>query len=491
MIGAILFVSLIIITGRNNLCFKGGIMNQLSTSALLLKNIVTVNNTLLKLVLLSIFISSVLTLKAQVSETPKTTVTSVAEGWANNSVNAVVFRKNSLVTYKDTQYIAFYDNDRYVIVGKRRSGAGKWEIRKSQYQGNAADAHNMISLMVDDNGYLHLAWDHHNNPLRYCRSAQPGSLELTDKMPMTGKVENKVSYPEFYKLPSGDLIFLYRDGGSGQGNLVINSYSIRTKQWRQLYSNLINGQGQRSAYWQACVDTKGTIHLSWVWRETPDVASNHDMCYARSTDYGKTWEKSTGEKYQIPVSASTAEYAFKVPQKSELINQTSMVADAAGHPYIATYWRDSGLLVPQYRIIYKDGSQWISRNPGFRKTTFSLSGGGTKAIPVSRPQIITWQSGKTLSAALIFRDEERGSKASAAITTDISKGNWKVIDLTTTSVGSWEPSYDTELWKDKGILNLFIQKVEQLDAEGKANVAPQMVQVLEWNPKATSSKGKK
>ncbi len=143
---------------------------------------------------------------------------------------------------------------------------------------------------------------------------------------MTGKVENKVSYPEFYKLPNRDLIFFYLDGGSGQGNLVINHYSIRTKQWTQLHSNLINGEGQRSACWYACFDTKGTIHLSLVRHETPDVAF-------------------------------TAEYAFRIPQKSELINQTSMVADAAGHPYIATYWRDSGSLVPQYRIVYNNGSK--------------------------------------------------------------------------------------------------------------------------------------
>ncbi len=443
--------------------------------------VIELNSVVIKVVAV-ILIASHLTLQAQVSVPSKITVTPVAEGWANNSINAVVFRKNSLVSFKDTQYIAFYNNDRYVMLGKRKLGGKQWQLQQTKYQGNTSDAHNMISLMVDGDGYLHLAWDHHNNPLRYCKSIKPGSLELTDKMPMTGKVENKVTYPEFYKMPGGNLLFFYRDGGSGQGNLVLNSYNTAAKQWTQLHSNLIDGEGERSAYWQACVDVKGTIHLSWVWRETPDVASNHDVCYARSNDGGITWEKSTGEKYQIPVTASTAEYAFKVPSQSELINQTSMVADAAGHPYIATYWRDSGSSVPQYRVIYKYGVQWKSENLRFRKTPFSLSGGGTKAIPVSRPQIIAWQSGPSLSAALIFRDVERGSKASAAITTDISKGNWKVINLTATSVNSWEPSYDTELWKDKHILHMFIQKVEQIDAEGKANVAPQMVQVLEWKP---------
>jgi hypothetical protein len=35
----------------------------------------------------------------------------------------VVFRKNSLVTHGDTQFIAFYDKDRHVVLGKRKLGA--------------------------------------------------------------------------------------------------------------------------------------------------------------------------------------------------------------------------------------------------------------------------------------------------------------------------------------------------------------------------------
>ncbi|MDQ3846635.1 MAG: BNR repeat-containing protein [Bacteroidota bacterium] len=406
----------------------------------------------------------------------------VDSGWANNSVNTVVFRKNSLVTYKDTQFISFYDAQRYVVLGKRKLGTTRWQLQRTPYQGNTADAHNTISMMVDGDGYLHIAWDHHNNPLHYCRSVRPGSLELTAQMSMTGKVENSVSYPEFYRMPNGDLLFFYRDGGSGRGNLVINQYNKRTKQWVQLHSNLIDGEGQRNAYWQACVDQRGTVHISWVWRESPDVASNHDLCYARSKDGGKIWEKSTGEKYRLPVTAATAEYVCRIPQNSELINQTSMFADASGNPYIATYWRDSGSTVPQYHLVYKKGSQWKTQNLGIHKTAFSLSGVGSKRIPISRPQIISWQKGNVLSAALLFRDEERGNKVSAAICNDLSRSEWQVKDLTPTTVGSWEPTYDTELWKEKGMLHLFVQNVEQVDAEGKADIPPQMVEVLEWAP---------
>ncbi|MEO6452527.1 MAG: hypothetical protein ABIN97_00535 [Ginsengibacter sp.] len=60
------------------------------------------------------------------------------------------------------------------------------------------------------------------------------------------------------------------------------------------------------------------------------------------------------------------------------------------------------------------------------------------------------------------------------------QGGAQIKDLAQSSTGSWEPTYDTELWKDHGIINLFVEKVEHANAEGKVSIPPQMVQVLEW-----------
>jgi hypothetical protein len=100
------------------------------------------------------------------------------------------------------------------VLGKRRSAATHWELRRTAWRGNVRDAHNAISIMVDGTGILHMAWDHHNSALRYARAAAPGSLELHEA-PMVGRDEGSVSYPEFYRMPDGGLLFLYRDGGSG------------------------------------------------------------------------------------------------------------------------------------------------------------------------------------------------------------------------------------------------------------------------------------
>ncbi|WP_231464935.1 BNR repeat-containing protein [Pedobacter sp. Leaf132] len=402
------------------------------------------------------------------------------DGWSKNSVNAVIFRKNSIVSYKKLQFSAFYDDNQFVVLAKRSAKDKTWICQKTAYKGDATDAHKSISIAVDGSGYLHISWGQHNNQLNYAKSIAPGSLQLSEKSAMLNDKEGKVSYPEFYKLANGDLMFFYRDGGSGNGNLMINRYSIKSKTWVRVQDGLINGEGKRNAYWQVATDQLGGLHISWVWRESPDVASNHDLAYAKSIDGGLTWIKSNGEKYVLPITESNAEYALKIPQNSELINQTSMFADDHGYAFIAGYWRNKPAELPQYHIVYMDKLGWKVNSLNFRKTDFTLKGGGTKKIPISRPQIITWRKQNKYGVAVVFRDEERGSKVSVATNQDILSNKWSINDLTSYSVGDWEPSYDTELWKNKQILNLFVQNVTQVDGEGKAEIKPTEVKVLKW-----------
>lgn len=407
----------------------------------------------------------------------------VGEGWASNTVNTAVFRKNSVVSDRENQYVSYYDQDGYLTLAKRGLKSEAWEVQRTPYKGNIRDAHNVISMMVDGDGYLHVSWDHHDSKLRYAKSLKPGTLWLSEELSMIGRNEQKVTYPEFYTMPNGNILFLYRDGGSGSGNLVLNQYDLKTKEWRRVHDHLIHGEGKRNAYWQAYVDNQGTIHLSWVWRENPDVASNHDMAYARSRDGGYTWEKTSGEKYVLPITASNAEYAAMIPMNSELINQTGMAADEAGNPFIATYWRDQDSEIPQYRLIYHIDGQWHTRSLDFRSQAFSLSGGGTKEIPISRPQLMVKGKGINASVLLLFRDMERQRRPSALTMKSLRNFRFKVLDIGTSPIGSWEPSFDTELWRRRKVLGLFIQYTEQKDGEGVLDMPPTAVSILEWKPK--------
>ncbi len=403
----------------------------------------------------------------------------ISDGYAKSHVNATIFRKNSISSYSDHQYVAFYDDDANVILAKRKLGSESWEINKTQYKGNVKDAHNVICIMHDGDGILHMAWDHHGNPLRYAVSSDPESIEMGEKRSMVGVLEDRVTYPEFYKMANGDLIFLYRDGSSGNGNLVMNHYDLKSKKWKRVQNNLIDGEGERNAYWQMCIDKSGTIHLSWVWRETGDVATNHDMCYARSKDKGRSWETSTGRSYKMPINAKTAEYVMRIPQKSNLINQTSMTADNAGNPYIATYFKGSSDTATQFKVIYKHSGKWEVSTVSKRKFNFNLGGGGTRSIPISRPQIVVEQLNNQHKLHMIFRDEELGNKvclASAFIGGDL---NWEIKTLNDISMKRWEPSYDTELWRNHQLLHIFHQVTAQGDGEKIINSLPTKVGVME------------
>ncbi|MDA3928324.1 MAG: BNR repeat-containing protein, partial [Prolixibacteraceae bacterium] len=354
----------------------------------------------------------------------------VGLGWAKTSVNAPIFRKNSIVSANGFQFVAYYDSVANVVLAKRNLNDTIWTRHTTQYNGNVYDAHNVICIMLDGNGYLHMSWDHHNNALNYSKSVKPFELEMGDKIEMTGTNEAVLSYPEFYKFTNGDLLFAYRDGGSGKGNLVLNSYSIKTKKWERVHTNLIDGEGQRNAYWQIFVDNSDKIYVSWVWRESPDVASNHDMCYAESTDKGKTWSKSNGDTYILPITQQSAEVIFPIPQNSNLINQTSMTSDLGGNVYIATYYKNELNSCTQFHLIYNENKEWKHSTISNRSSDFNLSGMGSRSIPISRPQIVVEQTGEEKQIHVIYRDEAFDNKVC------ISSANSNEMDWKTQVVSS-------------------------------------------------------
>jgi hypothetical protein len=407
-------------------------------------------------------------------------ISRVGIGWARSSVNTVVFRTGSIVSHGDVQYTAYYDDSAHVVLAKRRLRDTAWTTVRTTYTNDVTDAHNAISLAVDGSGVLHVAWAEHNKALHYARAVRAGSLELTEPLPMTGRREEQVTYPQFYSLPGGDLLFVYRDGRSGSGDVLLDRYDVRQHAWRVVQHPLIAGEGHRNAYVnRMAFDARGGWHVSWVWRESPDVATNHDVMYANSADEGRTWRTSSGATYALPISASTAEIAWRVPQNSELINQTSMAVDGAAHPLIATYWRAADSEVPQLQLVWHDGVRWHASQVGARTLPFRLSGGGTKRIPISRPLVLAGRKG---AVYVVFRDEERGGGITVARAGDPSHARWSLTELLASPVGQWEPTHDADLWRRLGRLSLFVQRVGQGDGEVLEDVAAQSVSILDWTP---------
>lgn len=400
----------------------------------------------------------------------------LGEGWAATQVNCAIF-SHPVASDVRHQYAAWYDGKAELMLAQRRWGGEDWKVRATGLRGNTRDAHNGIALGVDGAGTLHMAWDHHNHPLRYVRATAPGSIDLTGKLPMTGEREERVTYPEFFAPANGDLLFLYRLGASGNGITILKRWHVREGRWSTVQENLIDGQGGRNAYTNGiAIDARGVWHLSWCWRETPDVETNHDICYARSSDEGRSWQTSTGKAYALPITQDTAEVVLPLPQRSGLINQTSMAVTPAGLPRIATYYRPAPDKAAHYHMVWHDGRGWRSEVLGPRKLDFTLAGRGSRSSPLSRPLVLVSRSGLTW---VVYRDEERGNQVTVAHTKKLGAQAWSYEDLSTGDVGRWEPVFDAGAWARSGTLCLLVQKVGQGDRETPVALGPTPVEMVE------------
>lgn len=402
----------------------------------------------------------------------------MAEVFAANQVNAVIGRQSALVSWAGRQYTAFYDPAGEVVVACRDRDGGPWTFRPLGYRGAMRDAHNSINLGVSADGLLHISYDHHGAPLRYRRGVAPGELRFGPEVAMTGLREGRVTYPQFVGSPDGRFYFLYRDGGSGNGDLCLNLYDSDADgqaTWRPLHHPLISGEGRSNPYWwRPAVGQDGSLHLAWCWRRTGDGGTNRDVCYAVSRDGGRTWCRTDGSVYDLPITAAQAEVADPAPEGSNLINSCGACVDAEGRPHLAHYRNDEGGIPQMYHVRF-DGKGWRATAVTERTQAFRLSGGGTLRPPLSRPDVVVSASG---TAHVVYRDDTAGGRVRVSSAEGPDYWPWTHQDVTDFGVGAWEPNFDPEAWRQEERLELWVHRCEQGDHERTTDMPPQQAHVL-------------
>jgi rhamnogalacturonyl hydrolase YesR len=389
------------------------------------------------------------------------------KAWAYSPVAPLAGAHQTLFTDGVYQYTAFYDAEGYLTLGKRRLGEDHWQLQKANHKASVKDAHDHISLVVDGEHYVHLAWDHHNNPLHYARGKAPGSLELEEPDSMVGSQEQSVTSPQFFRLPDGDLLFQYRDGGSANGRLVMNRYDTKNRRWLRTHNSLIDGQGKRSAYWNMALDKQGTLHLAWIWRDTPDLANNRDIAYARS-DGGRSWVTINGKPLKLPITQASADYAIKIPPKSNLMSPPVIATDDDGHPFIASYWSPKPKAKPRYQVIYATEGHWEQMEGPEAEEHFSLNGQDTKHLPLSRPVLLVEngrEDHKEHWVHLIYRNHF--GQVVAATADKLEQPQWHERILIKEPMGAWEPNIDPVQWARLGQAHMLVQQLEQQEGDDK------------------------
>ncbi len=328
-------------------------------------------------------------------------VLSIGSVWSGHPVGFC------LLTDKDRQYVAYYDDQRRMTVAARGLNEDRWEyVRLPSTLG--WDSHNYITMTIDDAGCMHLCGNMHCVPLTYFRTDAPRDIATFRQIPhMLGSEEDRVTYPQFFRGPRQDLIFTYRDGGSGKGRQIYNVYHTATKTWRRLLDKpLLDGEGKNSAYLDRIQrDRQGIFHLCWVWRSSPDCATNHDVCYARSHDLVH-WQKSDGTSLALPITGRTCEIVDPVPAGQGLINGNVRLGfDDKDRPVISYHKYDEKGYTQACNARLENGS-WRIRQVSNWDYRWEFSGGGSIRFEVSVGPVEQDDHGRLLQS---FRHPRAGS----------------------------------------------------------------------------------
>lgn len=260
--------------------------------------------------------------------------------WAGHPVGFCLY------THGTRQYIAYYNAERRIVVGQRNLDEDQFQLHVLQattretHGGTSTvlgwDSHNFLTLGVDRNGFIHLSGNVHVNPLTYFRSTKSDDISTLEQIyEMVGTEEKRTTYPHFMLTREGELLYHYRDGGSGNGNEIYNIYDTKTKTWKRLLDTpLTDGKGLMNAYQtQPTLMNDGWYHMYWVWRDTPDCSTNHDLSYMKSPEL-KNWFDAFGKPIQLPATLDQKTLIVDpVPVEGGIINLAAkMVLDKKNNP---------------------------------------------------------------------------------------------------------------------------------------------------------------
>ena len=268
------------------------------------------------------------------------------------------------VEQNNFQMIAYYDSNRQMSVAMRKMrdvNGAPWSYHKvPSWLG--WDAHNKVEVAFDKNGIIHLMGNLHGNKLVYFKSASPydpRTLEKVDVM-VDKTVEQKMTYPEFFKDPDGELILKYRDGSSGNGRWFYSKWNAESGRWAHLHDTvLLSGENVRGIYpYGPVIGPDGFAHMTITWRETPIASSNHDLSYARSKDL-INWESSDGSPIKLPIVLATGEIIDPIPEHGGLLNGRHPIGFDQQNRVLVSYQKYNDDKLSQVFINRREADGWV------------------------------------------------------------------------------------------------------------------------------------
>ena len=247
----------------------------------------------------------------------------------STNANRQSYTWSTLSTYEwdgDTyQLVSYWDVNESGIIGIRVNG-GSWTYHRLDGTGSSTDIrkleddnHNTIQVMLDRDGYIHMVYNLHSDPLQYrisTNTVDSFNGAFGADRDMLGVEDVQVTYPCFFRRPDNEqLMIAIRSGIAGDGALLILEYEEDGQTWSGV-AGTTNGlvidsrdtAPSYSPYWYGPPkftddwDGAGTgkMYVAWTWRKS--IASTDNWRPTAIYWDGTSWLEMDGTSQTIPVT---------------------------------------------------------------------------------------------------------------------------------------------------------------------------------------------
>jgi hypothetical protein len=125
----------------------------------------------------------------------------------------------------------------------------------------------------------------------------------------------------------------------------------------------------------------GGWHLVWVWRDTPDASTNHDLSYARTEDL-ISWTSGAGQTLSLPITLGSSDVVDPVASGQGMINNNTKVGfDADYRPVIVYHKYDSSGATQLYNARLENGA-WVIHETTDWAYRWEFGGNGTLVFEI-------------------------------------------------------------------------------------------------------------
>lgn len=227
------------------------------------------------------------------------------------------------------------------------------------------DAHRNPTLLIDRGGHIYVFYGAHGHPSHVVKSEAPYDISKWRAMP--DLADPKGTYPQPWQLLEDELFVMFRHAPGWRCRMSKDGGET----WEEIV-NIIDfprdGGTQLSVYGISIAEAgpfPRKVHFAWsrLGGGTPEEIANkhlwarrYNVYYAYSDDGGRTWKRSDGTPYELPIGAETAEKLYDCGQHGVWLKDIQL--DSRGNPYILFLDAEIETFKTQWKVLRRTSEGW-------------------------------------------------------------------------------------------------------------------------------------